>query len=69
MTERDETEASSAETDKQIDGEAGATSTEYGMMVGFVALALALAAGIFGTAISDFYTRLVPQIESLFGSI
>lgn len=44
-------------------------STEYGLLVGFVALGLALAVGIFGTAISDFYTRLVPQIEALFGPI
>lgn len=49
-------------------GESGATSTEYGMLVGFVSLGLTLAVGLFGTAVSDFYGRLVPEIEALFGT-
>jgi Flp pilus assembly pilin Flp len=37
--------------------ESGATATEYAMLLVFVALAIALGAQTFGTALSDMFTR------------
>jgi pilus assembly protein Flp/PilA len=37
--------------------ESGATATEYAMLLVFVALAIAMGAQTFGTALSDMFTR------------
>ena len=38
--------------------EEGATATEYGLLVAFIAFAIIIAEGFFGTALSNFFTRL-----------
>lgn len=35
--------------------ERGATATEYGLMVGFVAMAILVGVGAFGTALNDLF--------------
>ena len=37
--------------------ESGATATEYAMLIVFVALAIAVGAQAFGTALTDLFTR------------
>ncbi len=37
--------------------ESGATATEYAMLIVFVALAIAVGAQSFGTALTDLFTR------------
>ena len=37
--------------------ESGATATEYAMLIVFVALAIAVGAQTFGTALTDMFTR------------
>lgn len=35
--------------------ERGATATEYGLLVGFIAMAIVVGVGLFGTALNDAY--------------
>ena len=43
--------------------ERGATATEYGLLVAFIALAIILAVTAFGTALSGFFTDLAAEVE------
>lgn len=38
--------------------EAGATATEYGLLVGFIAIAIVAGVGFFGTAVNAYFDRL-----------
>ena len=42
--------------------ERGATATEYGLLVGFIAIAIVLAVMAFGTSIADWYIRLAGTV-------
>jgi pilus assembly protein Flp/PilA len=45
--------------------ERGATATEYGLLVGFIALAIVLGVTAFGTALNDFFNALANTVEGL----
>jgi len=40
----------------------GATATEYALLVGFVAIAIVLAVGFFGTSLAGYYTHITSAI-------
>jgi pilus assembly protein Flp/PilA len=40
----------------------GATATEYGLLVGFAALAIVIGVGLFGAAVNDWFVRLTLQL-------
>lgn len=44
--------------------EKGATATEYGLLVAFIAIALIIAVTIFEDALSAFFTRLGAEIDT-----
>lgn len=44
------------------DKERGATATEYALLVGLIALAIAVAVFAFGGALSDFFTALGAKV-------
>jgi pilus assembly protein Flp/PilA len=44
--------------------EKGATATEYGLLVAFVAIAIILAVTVFEDALSAFFTRLGAEIDT-----
>jgi pilus assembly protein Flp/PilA len=46
------------------DNERGATATEYGLLVGLIALVLVIAVGAFGTALSDFFDRIAAEVAT-----
>ena len=45
--------------------ERGATATEYGLLVGFIALAIVLGVTAFGTALNDFFNALANAVDGL----
>lgn len=46
----------------RVRGERGATATEYGVLVGFVAIALVAGVLVFGESLSDYFGWLAEQI-------
>ena len=42
----------------------GATATEYALLVAFIAIAIALAVGLFGTDLSSFYNTITTKVSS-----
>jgi pilus assembly protein Flp/PilA len=42
--------------------ERGATATEYAMLVGFIAVVIAVSVGFFGSQLSDFYHQISTAI-------
>ena len=42
----------------KLDSERGATATEYGLLVGLIALIIVGGVGLFGTALDGFFTEL-----------
>ena len=44
--------------------ERGATATEYGLLVGFIAMAILFGVGAFGTALLDVYNGLVASLAA-----
>ncbi|MGM9472271.1 Flp family type IVb pilin [Pseudarthrobacter sp. YS3] len=42
----------------RLSSEKGATATEYSLLIAFVAFAIIVGAGLFGTALSDWFGRL-----------
>lgn len=44
--------------------ERGATATEYGLLVGFIAIAISVAVGGFGTELSAFYNGFVAVVAA-----
>lgn len=47
--------------------EHGATSTEYGILVGFIAIAVVAGIGAFGTALSIYFTGLATGVRTALG--
>ncbi|GAA3515528.1 hypothetical protein GCM10022234_08230 [Aeromicrobium panaciterrae] len=45
--------------------ERGATATEYGLLVGFIALAIVLGVTAFGTALNGFFNDLAGAVAAL----
>lgn len=45
--------------------ERGATATEYGLLVGFIALAIVVGVTAFGTALNDFFNALANTVDGL----
>lgn len=45
--------------------EAGATATEYGLLVLFIAFAIFASISLFGTALGGFYTSLTAGVQLL----
>lgn len=44
--------------------ERGATATEYGLLVGFIAFAILVGVGAFGTALNDVYDGFVATLAA-----
>ena len=44
--------------------EKGATATEYGLLVGLIALIIVVGVGIFGNALNEFFTGLGGTVGS-----
>ena len=45
--------------------ERGATATEYGLLIGFIAIALVLGVGLFGSALGSYFTTLATWIGTV----
>ncbi len=45
--------------------ERGATATEYGLLVAFIALAIVVGVTAFGTALNDFFNALANTVDGL----
>jgi pilus assembly protein Flp/PilA len=45
------------------DDQRGASATEYGLVVVFIAIAITLGVGLFGSAVNDWFGRLVTALE------
>jgi pilus assembly protein Flp/PilA len=48
------------------DPERGATATEYAILVGFIAVVIALAIGFFGESLSTFFQNIASSVASAF---
>ena len=55
--------AASLTTDER--DERGATATEYGLLIGFIAIALVLGVGLFGSALGSYFTTLATWIGTV----
>jgi Flp pilus assembly pilin Flp len=40
----------------------GATATEYALLVGFIAVVIAIAVGFFGTSLEGYYTHITSAV-------
>ena len=47
----------------KLASEKGATATEYSLLIAFVAVAIIVGAGIFGTALSDWFSDLGTEVN------
>lgn len=47
----------------KLESEKGATATEYGLLVGLIALILVGGVGIFGTALDNFFRGLAGTVN------
>jgi pilus assembly protein Flp/PilA len=45
------------------DEQRGASATEYGLLVIFIAIAITLGVGLFGAAVNDWFGRLVTSLQ------
>ena len=45
--------------------ERGATATEYGLLIGFIAIALVLGVGLFGSALGGYFNTLATWIATV----
>ena len=43
----------------------GATATEYGLLIGFIAMAIVLGVGIFGSALNSYFSGLATWIATV----
>lgn len=43
---------------EKVASEKGATATEYGLLVGLIALGIVIGVGVFGTALDNFFDEL-----------
>lgn len=44
--------------EQRVRDERGATATEYGLLVGFIAIVIVTGVGMFGTALDGYFTGL-----------
>ena len=49
----------------RVRDERGATATEYGLLVGFIAIALVVGVGLFGSALGNYFTTLATWIGTV----
>jgi pilus assembly protein Flp/PilA len=47
----------------RLSSEKGATATEYGLLVGLIALIIVTGVGLFGTALDGFFTGLAGTVN------
>lgn len=47
----------------RLTSEKGATATEYGLLVGLIALIIVGGVGLFGTALNNFFTGLAGTVN------
>ena len=47
----------------KLESEKGATATEYGLLVGLIALIIVTGVGLFGTALDGFFTGLGKTVD------
>ncbi|MEK0153475.1 Flp family type IVb pilin [Arthrobacter oryzae] len=47
----------------RLSSEKGATATEYGLLVGLIALIIVTGVGLFGTALDNFFTGLAGTVN------
>lgn len=45
--------------------ERGATATEYGLLVGFIAILIVVGVGLFGTALNTYFGGLATWLDSV----
>lgn len=45
-----------------LEDEEGATATEYGLLVGLIALIIVVGVGLFGTALNTFFSDLATTV-------
>lgn len=50
---------------KRVRGERGATATEYGLLVGFIAIMIVVGVGLFGTALNNYFGGLSTWLSSV----
>jgi Flp pilus assembly pilin Flp len=50
---------------EELRRESGQGATEYGILIAFVVLSIALTIGLLGTAITDFLGRVAGQLDGL----
>jgi pilus assembly protein Flp/PilA len=50
---------------EQIRDERGATATEYGLLVGFIALIIVVGVGFFGESLDAYFTGLSEWLEAV----
>ena len=48
------------------DADRGATATEYAILVGFIAVVIAVAIGFFGTELSDYIHQIAVSVSAAF---
>jgi pilus assembly protein Flp/PilA len=47
----------------RLESEKGATATEYSLLIAFVAFAIIVGAGLFGTALSNWFSDLATEVN------
>ncbi|MDQ0211839.1 Flp family type IVb pilin [Arthrobacter bambusae] len=50
-----------------LDGEQGATATEYSILVGFIAMVIVGGVGLFGTALNGYFGTLTNGVKTALG--
>ena len=45
--------------------ERGATATEYGLLIGFIAIAIVVGVGLFGSALGAYFSGLATWISTV----
>ncbi|WP_442545961.1 Flp family type IVb pilin [Arthrobacter sp. KN11-1C] len=50
-----------------LDGEQGATATEYAVLVGFIAMVVVGGVGLFGTALNGYFGTLADGVKTALG--
>jgi Flp pilus assembly pilin Flp len=49
---------------RQRKGDEGATATEYALLVGFIAIVIAVAVGLFGSNLSTWFDTIASTVSS-----
>lgn len=51
--------------DRHENDEQGATATEYGLLVGFIAIAIVLGVSLFGTSLNTYFDGLATWLTTV----